>query len=93
MPLGERQGQQIPVAVPTHIISHLTFASGTNFVLTASFDVWQNTHAPFEFYGDDGTLIGPDPNRFGGQVKVARQNSAWARVSDKRPAPLDEKLF
>lgn len=85
VPLGERQGQQIPVAVPTHIISHLTFASGANFVLTASFDVWQHTHAPFEFYGDDGTLLGPDPNRFGGQVKVARQNGAWARVTDKRP--------
>ncbi|MEN9384299.1 MAG: hypothetical protein RL323_1442 [Pseudomonadota bacterium] len=85
VPLGERQGQKIPVAVPTHIVCHLDFVNGTQFVLTSSFDVWRHAHQPFEFYGDDGTLIGPDPNQFGGVVKVCRQQGDWRKLKDKRP--------
>ena len=85
VPLGERAGQQIPVAVPTHIVSHLSFGVGAHIVLTSSFDVWKHAHQPFEFYGDDGSLLGPDPNRFGGIVKVAQPLGDWRRVVDKRP--------
>lgn len=85
IPLGERRGQTIAVAVPTHIVTHLDFVRGTQFVLTSSFDVWKHNHAPFEFYGDDGTLIGPDPNRFGGSVKLCQQQGEWHRLTDKRP--------
>lgn len=85
IPLGERQGQKIAVAVPTHIVSHLDFVCGTQFVLTSSFDVWKHAHQPFEFYGDDGTLIGPDPNQFGGVVKLCQQQGDWRKLIDKRP--------
>lgn len=85
VPFGPLKGKKIPVAVPTHIVSHLSFVSGAQFVLTSSFDVWSHAHQPFEFYGDEGTLLGPDPNKFGGQVKVAKPLGRFAKWGDKRP--------
>jgi hypothetical protein len=37
-----------------------------------SFDVPRHRHLPIELYGTDGAMIVPDPNRFGGQIEVAR---------------------
>ena len=85
IPLGERKGQTIAVDVPTHVVSHLNFASGAQIVLTVSFDVWRHSHPPIELYGDDGSILGHDPNQFGGSVKYARQVDDWVRVTDKRP--------
>jgi len=83
--LGDNKGKKIPVAVPTHIVTHLNFVSGPQIVLTSSFDVWKHRHSPIELYGDDGTILGPDPNQFGGKVQFATQLGAWQTVKDKRP--------
>lgn len=85
IPLGAKKGQKLPVAVDTHIVAHLDFASGPQIVLTASFDVWKHAHQPFEFYGDQGTLLGPDPNQFGGAVRWNVQTGEWQRATGKRP--------
>jgi predicted dehydrogenase len=83
--LGDNRGKKIPVAVPTHIVTHLHFVSGAQIVLTSSFDVWKHSHPPMEFYGDDGTILGHDPNQFGGKVRYATQLGEWEKVKDKRP--------
>lgn len=83
--LGENKGKKIPVAVPTHIVTHLNFDSGAQIVLTSSFDVWQHSHRPMEFYGEGGTILGHDPNRFGGKVRFAKQLDPWVTLVDKRP--------
>jgi predicted dehydrogenase len=85
IPFGERAGQTLAVTVPTHIVSHLDFAAGAQVVLTSSFDVWKHSHSPYELYGDNGSLIGPDPNRFGGAVRWAAPLGDWQRAVDKRP--------
>ena len=85
VPLGERKGQKIAVDTPTHIVSQLSFASGAEVVLTCSFDVWKHSHAPIELYGEDGSILGHDPNQFGGTVRFARQLDDWTRSTDKRP--------
>lgn len=85
IPLGDRKGQTIAVDVPTHVVSHLSFAGGAQIVLTVSFDVWKHSHPPIELYGDDGSILGHDPNQFGGTVKYARLVDNWMRVTDKRP--------
>ena len=85
IPLGERAGQTLKVALDTHVVAHLDFKSGPQIVLTASFDVWKHAHQPFEFYGDRGTLLGPDPNKFGGAVRWNVQTGDWQRAADKRP--------
>jgi predicted dehydrogenase len=85
VPLGPLKGRQLPVAVDTHVVSHLDFASGPQIVLTASFDVWKHAHQPFEFYGERGSLLGPDPNQFGGSVRWNVQTGDWQRASERRP--------
>jgi predicted dehydrogenase len=85
IPSGANAGKKIAVAVPTHVVSHLEFASGAQIVLTVSFDVWKHGHHPIELYGEDGSILGHDPNRFGGAVKFARREEAWVRADGKRP--------
>ncbi|MFM2052521.1 MAG: hypothetical protein RL456_558 [Pseudomonadota bacterium] len=85
VPFGPCEGQVLPVAVPTHVVTQLDFASGPQIVLTSSFDVWAHTHAPMELYGDDGTLLGADPNRFGGTVRHSHRTGDFVRAAGGRP--------
>lgn len=83
---GANTGGTIEVEVPTHLVTELAFAGGAQVVLTSSFDVWRHGHAPIEMYGDDGTLVGHDPNLFGGTIRFARGRDAWQRApSTGRP--------
>ena len=45
--------------------------------ITMSFDVPKHNHAPIEIYGTAGSLLVPDPNRFGGEVRLARTGGEW----------------
>ncbi len=65
---GARTGETVPVGTPTTIHALLHFASGAVVTLNASWDVWSHGHAPIELYGEDGTMLVPDPNFFGGTV-------------------------
>jgi predicted dehydrogenase len=72
-------GTVINVAVPTHIAGTLDFASGVVGTITTSFDVWSHSMPPIEIYGTEGTLQVPDPNTFGGVVRVKRfRAGTWA---------------
>jgi predicted dehydrogenase len=74
---GPRAGEVVPVTVPTHISAILGFASGPQVTLTTSFDVWKHDHNHIEIYGDTGSMIVPDPNRFDGSVMVATGKGDW----------------
>jgi predicted dehydrogenase len=67
------------------VVSHLGFAGGAQVVLTVSFDVWKHGHHPIELYGEDGSILGHDPNQFGGTVRFAHRQEAWVRAGGKRP--------
>ena len=82
---GPNAGQVLEVEVPTHLVTLLGFASGAEVALTTSFDVWKHTHAPIELYGDEGTLVGHDPNTFGGTVRYAVGRGDWQRAPGGRP--------
>jgi predicted dehydrogenase len=77
-----RRGTRIPVEVPTHVASLLDFASGASVVMVMSFDAPGGTsHNPIEIYGTEGTLLVPDPNTFGGPVRIRRPGSKeWTDV-------------
>ena len=62
-----------PVNVDTHQTGIIEFANGAVITMIASFDVFKHGHNPIELYGSDGSLIVPDPNTFGGEVKVFRR--------------------
>ncbi len=64
-------GQKIPVKVDTHNVGILSFESGAVVTLVTSFDVVAHTMPDIEIYGTEGSLKVPDPNSFGGSVKLA----------------------
>lgn len=67
-----KYGQKVEVEVPTHINGLMNFANGVSGTISMSFDVCRHSHSPIEIYGTEGTLWVPDPNGFGGAVKVKR---------------------
>lgn len=72
------RGQRIPVNVATHVIGALEFAAGPLGTLVTSFDIAGHEQPCLEIYGREGTLSVPDPNTFGGPVRVLlRGQHAW----------------
>jgi predicted dehydrogenase len=70
-------GERIEVEVPTSVAGLIEFESGASATLMTSFDVkGGSSHPPIEIYGSEGTLIVPDPNTFGGPVRLRRRGSA-----------------
>ncbi|NTG75429.1 Gfo/Idh/MocA family oxidoreductase [Agrobacterium rhizogenes] len=72
-----RNGEHIPVHVPTHVAGVMAFASGAVVQIGMSFDVAGHKHVPLEVYGTEGTLIVPDPNHFGGEVEYLRKGGQF----------------
>lgn len=71
-------GKIIQVEVPTHYSGTLIFANGAVITMCTSFDVFRHGHSPLELYGSEGSLQAPDPNTFGGPVKLFRAgNDSW----------------
>lgn len=70
-------GTTIPVEVATHVAGVLEFASGAVVSIAMSFDVPKHKHTPIELYGTDGSLLVPDPNRFGGEIMLAKLGGEW----------------
>ena len=68
-----KAGTKIEVSTPTHISGVIDFSSGVIGNLTTSFDAFGGTSLPpIEIYGSKGTLLVPDPNTFGGPVKIRK---------------------
>jgi len=65
-------GQKITVRTPTHIAGVMDFANGAIGTLITSFDVWGHSLPPIEIHGTEGSLSVPDPNSFGGPVKLRK---------------------
>ena len=81
-----RAGERIPVDVNTHVAGVLEFASGAIATLVTSFDVWASEAPKLEIYGADGSLSLPDPNTFGGPVRVrGGAEKEWREVAITRP--------
>jgi predicted dehydrogenase len=74
-------GKMIQVETPTHIAGLLEFESGPIVSLVTSFDVQAHGMPNIEIYGSEGTLSIPDPNTFGGPVRIRRHGDAeWTEV-------------
>lgn len=77
--LEPRKGEKIPVETPTTIHAILEFVEGATITLSASWDVWAHHHDNMELYGTDGSIFLPDPNFFGGDVKVGLPDKKKAK--------------
>lgn len=79
-----KRGLKVRVETPTHLTTVLDFVQGAVGHLTTSFDVVAHSMPHIEVYGSEGTLQVPDPNGFGGPVRIRKRGDAdWTEV------PLD----
>ncbi|WP_062232959.1 Gfo/Idh/MocA family protein [Aureimonas sp. N4] len=74
---GPNVGQRIEVEVPTTVHAVLSFESGAQVTLLASWDVWKHAHLPIELHGESASLRVPDPNFFGGRIERAENRDEW----------------
>ena len=76
-----KKGTIIKVNTPTHLAGLIEFANGAVGTIITSFDVWAAQHPNIEIHGTDGSMIVPDPNGFGGTVKVRHKSKKdWEEV-------------
>ncbi len=66
------RGTTIKVNTPTHVAGVLDFESGPVATLVTSFDLYPERHYRLEIFGTEGTLLLPDPNTFGGPIRLFR---------------------
>jgi predicted dehydrogenase len=79
-------GTSITVNTPTHVAGVMDFESGAVGTLVTSFDVWSENQSRIDLYGTEGTLSLPDPNTFGGPVRVWRSDeNAWTELPLSHP--------
>jgi predicted dehydrogenase len=92
-PIGSEplRGQLLDVEVPTHVSSLVEFESGPIATLVTSFDVQATRYFNIEVYGSEATLSVPNPNTFGGPVRVKRAgDEAWTDI-ELLPATLPQQ--
>jgi predicted dehydrogenase len=76
-----KAGTKINVNTPTHVAGVLDFRDGAVATIVTSFDVWPSELPRIEIYGSEGTLGVPDPNTFGGPVRIRRPGEReWTEV-------------
>lgn len=76
-----KYGTKVKVDVPTHVAGIMDFANGAIGTILTTFDVWASQLPRIEIYGTEGSLDVPDPNGFGGPVRVHRMGaSGWSEV-------------
>jgi len=76
-----KRGKVVLVKTPTHVVGVLDFEEGPIGQITTSFDVWHSTLPCIEVYGTEGSMLVPDPNGFGGTVRVRKPGDGeWSEV-------------
>jgi predicted dehydrogenase len=59
----------------------MDFEIGAVGTIITSFDVWAAELPRIEIYGSEGTLSVPDPNTFGGPVRLFKPGDCWTEVA------------
>ncbi len=75
-----KHGKIVPVEVDTHVNGIMEFENGAVASIVMSFDIWKSEHPFIEIFGTEGTMQVPDPNCFGGPVKIQRRRGDFLEV-------------
>ncbi len=76
-----KYGKRVKVETPTHVAGLLDFAEGAIGTIITTFDVCAAELPRIEIYGTEGSMSVPDPNGFGGPVKIRRLGAQeWKEV-------------
>ncbi|MDR1630337.1 MAG: Gfo/Idh/MocA family oxidoreductase [Oscillospiraceae bacterium] len=81
----KKYGKVIDVEVDTHVNGIMEFKNGAVGTITTSFDVWGSDHPCIEIYGTKGSMQVPDPNGFGGPVRIQKGKEPFVEVSVTKP--------
>ncbi len=80
------RGQSVSVTTPSHVSALLEFATGPVTTLVTSFDALASQLPWCEVYGTEATLSLPDPNTFGGPVRLRHAGEKeWRELPVSRP--------
>jgi len=73
-------GTIVDVEVPTYVTGTLTFDNGAVATIFTTFDIYGGDGARIDIYGTEGTLSVPDPNCFGGTVRILKPGKNWEDI-------------
>ncbi|MDR3145758.1 MAG: Gfo/Idh/MocA family oxidoreductase [Treponema sp.] len=79
------RNELIHVEVPTHVVGMFQFKNGAAGSIINTLDAWNSKQPWIEIYGDEGTLVLPDPGNFKGDVflsRLAYGENMWTKVPD-----------
>jgi len=76
-------GKHVKVETPTHLTGAVEFKEGAVATLIMSFDVKRSVLPRIEIHGTEGSIVVPDPNTFGGPVKLFNK-----KTKDWKEMPL-----
>jgi len=81
-----KAGKVIRVETPTHLAGVYDFACGAVGTVIMSFDVKAHSLPRIEVFGSEATLSVPDPNGFGGPVRIRRRGEKeWTDLPLSHP--------
>jgi predicted dehydrogenase len=77
---GPRAGGTFVVGTPSHVSTAMELWSGATANLVASFETTDRYVCDLEIHGREGVLALPDPNAFGGPLRLRRDREDWEEV-------------
>lgn len=80
--VGPLAGQEFPVEVPSTVLALLKFAEGGTAQSAFSNDSALSRQGVLEIHGTEGTIVIPDPNMFGGTIKIIRPMASFVDGGD-----------
>ncbi len=86
------KGEMVEVEVPTHYAGIVEFESGLIGNVNMSFDVWESELPQLEIYGTEGVMHVPDPNMFGGPVKLYDGKKMERIVTAVKGVPINRLM-
>ena len=82
---GLKKGQKFTVEIPTSYYIIIEFQNNAVVQGLLSFDIINHQSNYMDLYGTKGSIIGPDPNMFGGPIKVSlSEGSEWREYSTEK---------
>ena len=79
--VGPRAGERFAVTTPTHVAAAMELDGGVTANLVASFEAGDRYVCDFEVHGTEGVLRLPDPNAFGGRLRLRQGRGEWEDVA------------
>jgi predicted dehydrogenase len=77
---GPRAGSTFVVGTPSHVATTMELWSGATANLVASFEAADRYVCDLEIHGREGVVALPDPNAFGGPLRLRRNRGDWKKV-------------